>query len=378
MPCTRRRQSIFVAIHSQKNRIQMKTKILLLGFALLLFQNCIKVNPFINLQVNPNSTPLETLNLISETQQKEITDFIEAETRFDACVALSGDKLIYHYGDKNIPYNCASVRKSIFSALYGIAEGKGIINLDATLRQLGVNDSINPLTETEQSATIRHLLTARSGIYLPALGESEGMKRRKPARGQYLPNEHFYYNNWDFNALPIILERITGKKIGELIHEWIAVPIGMRDFTPQNVTYQYGSETEYPQTRVYISAEDLARFSSLYLTQGKWQGVQIVPEAWVETSVQAVSHEQQDADLAEHPFMEGYAYLWWIDEDEQTFWADGAGGHFAIIDKAKNLVVVVRNNTGVSSAGLVFYNTQNPYEPNETGNEVYKTIKSKL
>jgi len=341
-------------------------------------QACIEVNPFVDLKVSPNWKNLEKSSIISPQNQAQITDFIQKNTRYDACVALNGDKVIYEYGDKNMPYNCASVRKSIFSALYGIAESKGIVNLDASLESLGIDDQKMPLTATEKTATIRHLLTARSGIYIPASGESEGMKRRRPKRGQFLPNEHFYYNNWDFNALPIILERLTNKKIGELIYEWIAVPTGMRDFLPENVTYQYVDYTEYPQTRVYMSAEDLARFGALYLQNGLWEGKQIIPKNWVEISTKAVSTDSQEADLQENTLYEGYAYLWWTDDDEKTFWANGAGGHYCIVDKAKNLVVVVRNNTGMSSVGYLFYENTSPYEPEESGNEVYKFIKSKF
>lgn len=356
----------------------MKVRIAWSLIFMWLFQSCIEFDTYIDLQTNPSATVLGKTDLISESDQAGITSYIRSNTRFDACIALSGDKVIYSYGDIHVPYNCASVRKSIFSALYGIAEEKGLINLDATLGELGIDDNKNPLTSTEKTATIRQLLQARSGIYLPASGESEGMKRRKPQRGQYLPGEHFYYNNWDFNALPIILEKITGKTTGELINEWIAVPAGMRTFMPENVTYQYVDYTEYPQTRVYISAEDLARFGALYLNNGKWDQQQVIPAAWVETSVVAVSRQPVDADLLENAMMEGYACLWWVDDDENTFWADGAGGHFCIVDRANNLVVVLRNNTGMSAPGYLFYNAQNPYESNESGNIVYKLIKSKL
>jgi CubicO group peptidase (beta-lactamase class C family) len=122
----------------------------------------------------------------------------------------------------------------------------------------------------------------------------------------------------------------------------------------------------------------LARFSALYLTNGIWYNEQLIPATWVYESTQKVSYEPQDADLVEHPFMEGYAYLWWIDEDEQTIWADGAGGHFCIIDRANNLAVVLRNNTGMSPGSLFFYNADNPYEDNEQGDRVYKLIRSKL
>lgn len=357
----------------------MTTKGLILLIATaLMFQGCVKVDPFVDINKNPNGIDLESIDLLSPSAKNEITAFIESETRFNTCMVMQGDKLIYSYGDVHIPYNAASVRKSIFSALFGIASAQGLINLDATLADLGIDDAVNPLTSTEKTATVRHLLTARSGIYLPSIGESAGMKRRKPNRGAYLPNEHFYYNNWDFNVLPIILEKVTGKKLGDIINEWLAIPLGMKDFVPSNVTYEYADYTEHPQTRVYISADDLARFSAVYLTNGIWNGNQIIPSQWVLESTQKVSSEPEEADLVEHPFMEGYSYLWWIDEEEQTFWADGAGGHFCIVDRQNNIAVVLRNNTGMSPASLIFYNADNPYEDNESGDKVFKFIKSKL
>lgn len=357
----------------------MKKQIVILGLMFPFVFGCVKVEPFVDLKNSSTASTISTSNQISEVDQQNITKFIQQKSRFDACVVLYENKLLYQYGDKNIPYNCASVRKSIFGALFGIAAKRGIINLDASLKDLGIDDKTNPLTDTEKTATIRHLLTARSGIYLPSLGESAGMKKRKPNRGTYLPNQHFYYNNWDFNALPIILEKLTGKKIGQLIYEWIAVPCEMQNFLSENVTYEYDSKvTEYPQTRVYISAEDLARFGSLYLTDGKWNGKEVIPSDWVKSSVTAISNEPKDADLLEHPTMEGYGYLWWIDNDEKTFWAEGAGGHFCIIDKTKKMVVVVRNNTGMSGLGTLIYNTTAPYQDTEIGNEVYKYIKSKF
>ncbi len=347
----------------------MKYSILAL-FTALLLQGCVKTDTFVDIERNPQATTLQKDDIISDQGKDDITGFIKQKTHFDACVALKGNNLVYEYGATHIPYNSASVRKSIFSAVYGIAEEKGLIDLDATLGELGIDDSENPLTETEKTATIRNLLQARSGIYLPAAGESDGMRARKPERGEYLPGEHFYYNNWDFNVLPIILERLTNKTIGELIYEWIAVPTGMRNFAPENVTYQYVDYTEYPQTRVYITAEDLARIGALYLNQGKWNNTKVIPEIWTKVSVEAVSEQPEDADLLTNELMEGYAYLWWVDEDENTFWADGSGGQFLVVDTTRNLSVVLRNNTGMSAASYILYESTERFEGNIKGNEV--------
>ncbi|CCH51731.1 beta-lactamase [Fibrisoma limi BUZ 3] len=361
----------------------MKTlkQVSLAGLLLVCCSACIEVDNYVdpNQSCNPNTQALSTVaGLSTESQTQLVNEF--NKTDFDALVVVRGQNALFQHGETRLPMNCASARKSIFSMLYGIAESKGIVNLDATLAQLGIDDSKNPLTTTEKQATLRNLLQARSGIYIPALGESSSMKRRRPKRGQYKPGEHFYYNNWDFNTLPIYLERVTGKKIGELIYEWLAVPTGMRDFCPDNVKYEYGNYTEYPQTRVYISAEDLARLGSLMLQGGVYNGQQIVPKKWVDESTRPVSMQGVDNDLsaAEQPFYDGYAYLWWTNKASQTFWADGAGGHFLIVDRSRNLAVVLRNNTGTSPAGVVWYNSTSRYQDEVSGYTLFQLIKNAL
>jgi CubicO group peptidase (beta-lactamase class C family) len=116
--------------------------------------------------------------------------------------------------------NCAFVRKSIYGILYGIAQGQGLIDTTSTLQSLSFDDDKQPLNQTEKSARIADLLKARSGIYLKAGGETALMKESKPQRGAFLPNEHFYYNNWDFNALPQILKQQTGRPVEDLIDQW--------------------------------------------------------------------------------------------------------------------------------------------------------------
>ena len=337
----------------------------------LLFVGCIKVKPYVPISKNDTFEPLSEMSLLDDENKRELDQYLRDNTFFDASIAMREQKQFYTWGNINIPYNLASVRKSIFSALYGIAAERNIVDLDASLADLGVDDNKNPLTATEKTATIRQLLQARSGIYIPAAGESSGMKRRRPKRGQYLPGEHFYYNNWDFNALPIILEQLTGMTLGHLIYEWLAVPTGMRNFQPENVTYQYVDYTEFPQTRVYMTAADLARFGSLYLNNGQWGGNQIIPADWIETSVQPVSQQPEDEDLLENELMEAYAYLWWVDKDNDTFWAEGSGGQFLIVDQTNNFLLVLRNNTGMSPASYILYQATERYEPNTDGNQVF-------
>lgn len=56
----------------------------------------------------------------------------------------------------------ASIRKSLFSALIGIAVAEGEIDTTATLADLGIDD-MPPLTDTEKQARVANLLTTSSG-----------------------------------------------------------------------------------------------------------------------------------------------------------------------------------------------------------------------
>ena len=303
---------------------------------------------FVQKKSAPSGNRLERDNGWSDKDIKAVEDVL-AETEFDAFVAIHGKKLIMEWGHSEKPMNCASVRKSIISVLYGIAEDRGMIDIDDTLEELGIDDEKAPLSEVEKDATIRDLLTSRSGIYIRSQGENRGMEKRRPERGDHRPGEHFYYNNWGFNVLGTIFERETGMTIGEAIYEWLARPTGMRHFQPSHVIYSEASYTEHRMYRIYMTAEDLARIGVLMAREGRWNGKQVVPADWVEESTRAYS------EVTYSDRYEAYGYLWWLDVDEGTIWADGSGGQFMMIDPEHDLVLVGRNNTGTTPLGVFAY-----------------------
>jgi CubicO group peptidase (beta-lactamase class C family) len=94
-----------------------------------------------------------------------------------------------------------SIRKSLLSALIGIAVDEHKIDLNAAIGSLDIDDNAPSLSSTEKTATVADLLKARSGIYHPALYETPGMARLRPARGSHPPGTFWYYNNWDFLVL---------------------------------------------------------------------------------------------------------------------------------------------------------------------------------
>jgi CubicO group peptidase (beta-lactamase class C family) len=261
-----------------------------------------------------------------------------------AVVIVQHGKVVAEWGDTTKPTELASIRKSLLSALIGIAVADHRINLDSTLGELGIDDNPPGLTDVEKGATVRQLLQARSGVYHPALYETAGMAKRRPPRGSHPPGTFWYYNNWDFNALGTIYEHATGPGIFEALYRQIAKPIGMQDYKPADGSYVRGAASIHPAYAIRLSARDLARFALLYLHKGNWAGGQIVPEAWVQESTRSYSKA---------PTGQGYGYLWWIGFlggavapsvtlPEGSYLAEGAGGQFALVAPALDLVVVHR------------------------------------
>jgi CubicO group peptidase (beta-lactamase class C family) len=265
-----------------------------------------------------------------------------------AVMIVQSGEVVDQWGDFDKKITSYSVRKSLLSALYGIYSAEGVIDVNQTLEQLGIDDSPDPLTREEKQARVVDLLRARSGVYHPAHMETESMKKNRPARGSHAPGTFWYYNNWDFNVLGTIFEKKTGLKIGEAFYQRIAKPIGMEDFRPDDVYYLGGPISIHPAYPFEMTARDMARFGLLYVRHGRWNGKQIVPEAWVEKS----SHADEMV-KANGVDVGGYEYLWWVDYGgvhfpevslPGIFSARGAGAHFLFIIPTRDLVIVHRTD----------------------------------
>jgi CubicO group peptidase (beta-lactamase class C family) len=252
--------------------------------------------------------------------------------------------VVSQWGETAAKTPLASVRKSLLSALIGIAVERDQIHLTDAIGGLGIDDNEPSLSAEEKTATVRDLLQARSGIYHSALYETRRMAALRPPRFSHQPGTFWYYNNWDFNTLGAIYEHAVQSSVFDAFEREIARPIEMEDYQPSDGKYVTGSASVYPAYPFKMSARDLARFGVLYLNGGKWRERQIVPADWVRESTQPSS---------ESDFGPGYGYLWWtgfVDNSvapavtlpQGTFFGWGAGGQFAFVIPAHDLVIVNR------------------------------------
>ncbi len=256
------------------------------------------------------------------------------------------------WGDITRRFQCHSMRKSLLSALIGVHVEEGHMDLSKTIADLNIKRLEPSLSAEEEQATVGDLIKARSGIYIPALGESPVMRKMRPKRHSHPPGSFWYYNNWDFNALGTIFEQETGAKIFKEFERRFARPLQMEDFDVSYCRYLSSADYKngpYSPHRYYlfrVSARDLARLGVLFLRDGKWQDQQIVPTSWVKESTASHSKRGKDG---------GYGYMWWtgvkrgllanVNVKAQSYYAAGWGGHRVFVLPYRKLVVVHRVNT---------------------------------
>lgn len=277
----------------------------------------------------------------SSAKLKEVENYAE-QIGSAAVMALYEGKVFFSWGKIKQKYLIHSIRKPFLCALYGIYVKCGLIDLDKSLDELGIDDIPPGLTSIEKQATVRDLLMSRSGVYHEAATEAQVMIRTRPERGSHAHGTLFYYNNWDFNALGTIFEKQTGKKIFEAFKEEIADPIGMQDFLLTDGRYQReGKKSKHPAYHFRMTARDMARFGLLYQNKRKYGDLQVIPPEWIVESTTSYSINNLDGD--------GYGYMWSIIPEEaglgNGFYHTGTGVHLLAVLPDTKLVLVHRVDT---------------------------------
>lgn len=181
----------------------------------------------------------------------------------------------------------ASVQKSITSLLVGSLLGDGLLALDDPVTShLGPGWSN---AKTEEQITIRHLLTMTSGL-------------NRQLRTMADPGTRWDYNTIAYHQLHWVLESAAGASLEDLTAERLFSPLGIED-AGWNQRGLFGQQTDpmgNPMLGLVMSGPELAKVGRLVLQGGVWDGVPLVPAAYLVEST-------SPSDL--NP---SYGYLWWL------------------------------------------------------------------
>ncbi len=120
------------------------------------------------------------------------------------------------------------------------------------------------------------------------------------------PGSEFRYNGGLTQVVAAVLVRATKTSLQDYARTKLFEPLGITDVE------WVGDLAGMPAAAsgLRMRARDLAKFGSLYLNGGKWNGKQVIPSSWIELSTrrQFRFRARTGAD-AGGEF--GYSYFWW-------------------------------------------------------------------
>ncbi|MBE0637640.1 MAG: serine hydrolase [Bacteroidales bacterium] len=246
-----------------------------------------------------------------------------------------------------------SLSKSFISALTGILIAEGYIQ---SVHE-PVTDFLPELLTADLrfgDITLEHLLNMRSGIrfnegysnpfsdmakYYYGTNLNRYIRKLKIERP---PDEVYDYISVNNQLLGMALERATGKHLPELLEEKIWKPLGMEYDASWSVDSKRNRQTK-AFCCINARAVDLAKFGRLYLNKGNWNDKQIIPEAWVDSTMRIVNDSR---DSQGYP----YTYQWRVKEDGAIF-AKGVLGQYIYVFPKKNIIIV---RMGKKDGGMVW------------------------
>ncbi|MFH1196471.1 MAG: serine hydrolase [bacterium] len=275
--------------------------------------------------------------------------FISAQQKgyVDALLVIRNGYLIreeYYNGyDANTPHNIKSVSKGFLSAMTGIALRDGILDsLNEKVMDYFPEYIYEGMDERKYDITIKHLLTMRMGIETEeniledVMATDNWIKSTIELPLLSAPGERFRYNTLQTHLLSAIFTKASGvstflyattnltNPMGITIDEWYTDPQGY---------YRGGWD-------MFMTPREMAVLGYLYLNKGMLNGIQIIPEEWVETSLTKtwIKDSHQWGVLTDY----NYGYLWWIGKinSYEMFWALGYGGQMVITFPDLNLIIV--------------------------------------
>ena len=240
-------------------------------------------------------------------------------------------------------FEVQSITKSITSLVLGLAVDDGVIpSLDTPLFEVLPDLEAGKYTD---QITARQFITCTSGMPGIERWSYIGLGNIPPG------TEHHYFSD-HFEAIARAVTYLYGREMADVLHERIISVINpgqdkVRWSDTGTVTTADGREVIVNAGYAFTwwNAKDLARVGHLYLNKGRWNGQQLLSEAYVAETFTAVP-------LPISPWREGqtvnpmtrYGLGWWGAKDMNLWFMSGNGGQQCFVLRDLGVVITKVND----------------------------------
>ena len=294
-------------------------------------------------------------------RQRTVEGFLEDSFTDGFLVLHRGAIVAERYFNGFVPHGthlAMSVTKSIVGLIVGILADRGIIDVAAP-----VTDYLPELAATAyRGARVQHVLDMTSGVTFDESYTTEGshMMRLDHACGwkdltrpewprtmwelvltltdrECEHGARFSYRSIETDVLGFIVERATGTPLAELMSREIWAPMGAAE--DAYITVDRGG-TALADGGFCASLRDYGRLALLLLRDGRRDGRQIIPSAWIETTRAATGELFGELYRTVLPHGAYRNQLWIEDVRRRSYVARGIFGQFIFVDPQADFAAV--------------------------------------
>lgn len=220
--------------------------------------------------------------------------FLEEKHSKSFMILVNGRIVMENYFNghtANTPWYWASAGKTLTSAVSGIAQEEGLLNINNKVSDYIGTGWTSTTLDKENLITCKHLLTMTSGL------NDEGGDSVAPENLHYLADAG---TRWAYDNVYVKMQDVVATASGQTWEDYFNAKL-------RNKIGMAGSWTETgDDLSVYWSTtRSMARFGLLALNNGNWNGTQVVNSDYL---LAATTTSQQ--------INKSYGYLWWINGEE--------------------------------------------------------------
>lgn len=281
----------------------------------------------------------------------------ELETIKGLLVVKNGKLIAEGYfngGSVDEMFDRASATKSFTSALVGIALDQGCLSsVDQKMIDFFPEFAGELDDPRKEQITIQDLLQMRGGYpdeeytppYMEILYFSDNWHHIPhlvdfPLTSE--PGTEFAYSNLTSHLLGVIVARACDTDLQSFAQQHLFSPINAEvgDWYPDADDYRLGS------MGIFVKARDMAKFGSLFLHGGEYQGDQVISASWVMESLQRYSEGIKRGGETSSKYGSfrdlGYGYQWWSAKvgNHNFNYAVGHGGNYIILLDDLDMIII--------------------------------------
>ena len=251
------------------------------------------------------------------------------------------------------PHLLFSLSKSFTSTAVGFAVTEGHFSIDDPVLSFFPEETPVDRSDWLAKMRVRHLLTMSTGqavdtwSFMVNRPDGDWIKGFLKVPVLHTPGTHFVYNTGATYMLSAIVQKTTGMKLIDYLQPRLFAPLGIASASwqesPQGITAG--------GIGLSLRSVDVAKFGQLYLQKGRWQGRQLLPEAWVEA---AASAQISNSDGAQPDWSQGYGYQFWRCR-HGAYRGDGVFGQYCIVMPEQDAVLAM-------TGGIDVFDMQQPLD----------------